>query len=288
MPRQPKARNWCFTLNNPGDVRPTFEDWATYLVYQLEEGENGTPHLQGYVQTSQKTLPFMKQWLPRAHFEPAKGTADDNTKYCTKEPRLDGPWTEGEPRRQGKRSDCDTVRDYLMDAKRSRRDIIDNVPQAFDRFPRLLDAIQDEHSALGPMEADLRPWQEMALSRTLEQNDRNILWIYDVQGNKGKSFLSRYLVRNHGAILVAGNDRDISHAYNGERIVVVDIPRTGGTDAPYATLENLKNGLLFSGKYNSRMRLFEPPAVICFANFPLPEGRWSDDRAVIINISEQD
>ena len=44
------SMRWCFTLNKPGDWRPVFKpEHMAYLVYQLERGEQGTLHVQGYV-----------------------------------------------------------------------------------------------------------------------------------------------------------------------------------------------------------------------------------------------
>lgn len=112
-----RQRNWCFTLNNPEekelidendfDLETWKHPYATYIVCQLEQGEKGTPHLQGYVQLSKALrLPQLKQWLPAAHFEPARGSPTDNKTYCTKqEGRLAGPWEWGEIRRQGQRTD---------------------------------------------------------------------------------------------------------------------------------------------------------------------------------------
>lgn len=56
------------------------------MVVGFEVGESGTPHLQGYVEfKNQCKLSTLKRWLPSAHFEVAKGTAEDNLKYCTKD-----------------------------------------------------------------------------------------------------------------------------------------------------------------------------------------------------------
>lgn len=67
-----------------------------YCCWQLERGENGTPHFQGYVQFNDKmSLSKMKALggLERAHLEVAKGKWQDNKKYCSKdEGRLDGPF----------------------------------------------------------------------------------------------------------------------------------------------------------------------------------------------------
>ena len=45
-------------------------------------------------------------------------------------------------------------------------------------------------------------------------------------------------------------------------------------------MENLKNGRLFSSKYNSRLKLFPRPHVVVFANFAEPENAFSADRLV--------
>ncbi len=52
---QTAAKHWCFTWNNPiGDDGMMFDivkEWPTdYLVFQREQGEAGTTHLQGYVE----------------------------------------------------------------------------------------------------------------------------------------------------------------------------------------------------------------------------------------------
>jgi len=85
--RRSPCRKWCFTLNNPQEEDyPVFnEATMKYLVFQLEEGEEGTPHLQGFIWLVTKArLGTMKKLLPRAHWERAKGTAKQNRHYCMK------------------------------------------------------------------------------------------------------------------------------------------------------------------------------------------------------------
>lgn len=122
-----RSRAWCFTVNNPvesdgspvtGEM-PEFDKVTDargfrYIVYQLERGgEEGTPHYQGYVVfTTLKSRAWVSNLNPtfrRARLEKARGSAEDNTNYCTKEEgRLAGPWTTGEMPAQGKRTDIDT------------------------------------------------------------------------------------------------------------------------------------------------------------------------------------
>lgn len=49
------SRYFMFVVNNPdGTTQREIEDWlderATYYVWQMEIGESGTPHMQGFVQ----------------------------------------------------------------------------------------------------------------------------------------------------------------------------------------------------------------------------------------------
>lgn len=85
-------RRYVFTLNNPQDVDEAFLplnwncDRLKLIVYQKEMGENGTPHLQGYVElkTSQRSA-AMRKLCPPAHWEVALGTRRACLTYVTKE-----------------------------------------------------------------------------------------------------------------------------------------------------------------------------------------------------------
>lgn len=114
-----RSRGFCFTINNPvDDTLP--QTWPyEYLVYQKEEAPTTkTPHLQGYIYfKSARTLAQMKKLDAGAHWTAAKGTAADNTKYCTKDGRLAGPWTLGVMPQQGKRSDLEGLQKALKESK---------------------------------------------------------------------------------------------------------------------------------------------------------------------------
>jgi len=81
-------KNWCFTLNNYTLAdEQSFQDMPySYLLYGREIGEQGTPHLQGYVQFKQRLrLTALKKLHPQAHWEPSKGSSTDNLTYCKKD-----------------------------------------------------------------------------------------------------------------------------------------------------------------------------------------------------------
>lgn len=87
----PRSRYWCFTLNNY-DLEDEADIQAArnlqYLVYGREVGENGTPHLQGYIEfTDRVRMATIKNRTncQEMHLEVAKGNAAQNRVYCTKQ-----------------------------------------------------------------------------------------------------------------------------------------------------------------------------------------------------------
>ncbi len=85
-----RSRAWCFTLNNytVAEGLRICEDETrfTYMVIGKEVGNNGTPHLQGYVYfKSAKTMTAIKRLFgDRLHLEVAKGNSQQNFEYCSK------------------------------------------------------------------------------------------------------------------------------------------------------------------------------------------------------------
>lgn len=84
---------------------------ARYVVGQLEKGENGTPHIQFFLNFKDKTrVSALKKHCAKAHFE----TVINNNgadKYCMKqETRVLGPWEFGEkPVERNKKEDWNEV-----------------------------------------------------------------------------------------------------------------------------------------------------------------------------------
>lgn len=56
-----------------------------YAVYQYERGENGTPHIQGFIiYKNSKRFKNVKQDFPTAHIQAPNGSNVENRDYCTK------------------------------------------------------------------------------------------------------------------------------------------------------------------------------------------------------------
>lgn len=121
MPRK-QSQSWVFTLNNytvAEEFYLMFDlDPITYICFGHETGENGTKHLQGYLEINYRIdMNKLKQWrgLERAHLEPRKGTQDEAIKYTKKQDVTD--WFECGTLRQvkpGQRRDLDEVRDIAL------------------------------------------------------------------------------------------------------------------------------------------------------------------------------
>lgn len=109
-----RSVNWLGTLNNPDttECEAYLKAWkdsgATYVNGQLEKGEEGTVHIQfflNYVKPGPR-LSALKKHCKRAHFEVVKrdnGASD----YCLKEEtRIEGPWEFGiKPARKNVKGD---------------------------------------------------------------------------------------------------------------------------------------------------------------------------------------
>lgn len=120
------ARSWLGTLNHPEaqDIREWLEKFytdskAVYLNGQLERGENGTPHIQFYLnlKTGQR-LSYLTKIEKKAHFTPVvvENGAD---RYCLKEEtRIEGPWEFGiKPVRRNVKHDWEEVKTSAIAGK---------------------------------------------------------------------------------------------------------------------------------------------------------------------------
>lgn len=295
------GKHWCFTLNNPTTLVITDFIPArhiTYAIWQHEQGgaddNDGTPHLQGYVAfVAAKRLTALKRFSPEAHWEPTRDIAASHD-YCSKEDtRLPdgGPWEVGQWQggvTQGKRTDLDRAVEALKNGGLKR--VAQEHPVAYVKYANGLRAL--ERQLYEPPKNDTfvaRPWQQRLLDIFQQHpDDRSIHWVTDVAGKAGKSKLAKFLVTNHGALLVQGRNLDMAHAYHSQRIVIFDVPRTSAENMAhlYGFAEQLKNGMLFSSKYDSEMKSFDPPHVLFLCNFSYDRAAWTDDRAVEFDSSD--
>lgn len=268
-----------------------------YAAWQLECGEeNGNLHVQAYVEVTKKvTVVGLARWYKdqcgvQPHVDAANGTPEECRAYVTKDDtRMEGPWTRGEFGRSGRgaRNDLRDACEALKVGGIKR--VAQEFPEAFVKYPRgfrELERVLDER----PRDEDFvpRPWQQRVLDRLKEPaNDRNIVWVTDTAGNNGKSRLARHLVCEHNAIIMQGKIADMGFAYNKEPIVIFDITRAQAdcTKHLYSFAEQLKNGVLFSSKYESGQKVFKPPHVMFFSNTSYDPENWTSDRVIELDLN---
>ncbi|WAR27257.1 MREP-like protein [Mya arenaria] len=127
---------------------------------------------------------------------------------------------------------------------------------------------------------DIRLLNDVALAILLRFAIDELPPNVDLRG-VGKTTLAKYLKCVKGAaVFMNGKSADIAHAYNCEKIVVFDFARCMQEFVNYSIIEAIKNGLIFSPKYEGKSLQFKEPAVIVFANDvpclkQLSEDRWN-------------
>ena len=293
------AKNWCFTLNNFTEEELIFfkslihRPEISYVVFQGEAGENNTNHLQGYVQLEKKKrLAFLKNNISnRAHFEVARGTAEQNYTYCTKEEtRTHGPYEFGEITAPGKRNDIIALKEAIEDNPYiSLNDLVKDHCVAIAKYPNFIMTLRNMYTT--PPPASLVPrnaWQnQLAISLEGDPSPREVKWFSDEIGGTGKSYFARNYVGpdgRRGYIVSGGKHADVIYGYQKERVVFFNFTREVIDRVPYGLMEGFKDGYLFSSKYNSHSLYFKTPHVVIFANFMPDESKLSQDRWNIINI----
>lgn len=135
--------------------------------------------------------------------------------------------------------------------------------------------------------SELRPWQKNIEDIILtEPDERKIYWFWEEVGNIGKSALVKYLVVKYGCLFCqGGKESDIMNLVfncnmDKSNCVIFDIPRSHKGNVSYSALENIKNGLVCNTKYETGVKVFNSPHIICFANYPpakpeeLSQDRW--------------
>lgn len=134
-------------------------------------------------------------------------------------------------------------------------------------------------------------WQQNIMDIIKTKPDkRKIHWFWEETGNVGKTTLAKYLVVKHDALMLSGKAADMYHMLskypNKRRLIIVDVPRCNVGYINYGAIEQIKNGLVFSGKYEGCQLVFDCPHVVVFANEPPHLEMMSNDRWHVVNIAE--
>ena len=132
-------------------LRHLFESGkAKFIIGQVEQGSH--LHLQFYIQREKRvSLANMKREICNVtHWEPARGSAEDNIKYCSKEStRVSGPWQFGEYTTQGQRTDLDKAA-RMIDEGKTLREVAVECKSTFIRHHKGLRAYEAIIRSKGP------------------------------------------------------------------------------------------------------------------------------------------
>jgi len=218
-----------------------------YFQKERGEGENGYEHFQ--LCFSLKTKEYfstVKNHFPNSiHLEPISDWFK-SMKYCQKEEtRIEGPW---------------------------------NQNSIF-----IADPLKDKN---------YYGWQKFIINFVLNKptSIREIHWFWETIGNTGKtSFCKHLCINNPDFCYMTGSAEDMKYAIatmeRKPKVILMDIARSQENFFSWRGLEEIKNGFFFSSKYKSTTIIFEPPIVICFANYkPSLDGNISEDRVIFHQI----
>lgn len=308
MPRtgkQVKSNRVCFTLNNPTEeecnalkqqLEGPFGTRLEYAIVGKEVGSQGTRHLQGFLHAKTSTLRakdgLVTRWksmipsLKRAHLENAYGSDLDSEKYCSKEEDL--LCTVGQPLSKASSPFAQ------MFAVRSIEEAVETDPELALKYMFQIKNIVKDNLLKDclthlPTIQSLRPWQKKTLDLLEAQNDRQILFILDPEGGKGKSTLAKHLMASGRAFMTRGGKiTDIAHAWTKapeHDIVIFDMARCTGPEYwPYMFMEQLKDGIIFTSKYDSATVVTSSKKIVVFCNEEPNRDKLTKDRYILYKI----
>ena len=275
MVRLNQLKRWFFTYNNYEmetleTLETVFKRICSRYVFQQEIGENGTRHLQGGLWLKKDMRPSEFDWPPgykwnEIHWEKQRSEVF-TYEYCTKE---DTRLPNTQPIIYGDFSDLKIKAKTLSK-------------------PQLI------------LIENLRPWQKYARDLLTKEctttTNRTINWITDTTGNSGKSAFSKYMYCKHNTLVIQGGKHaDIMNIiFNANmdtcKSVIIDIPRSHTNHVSYSAIECILNGMITNTKYETGIKVFNPPQVLILANFDPIQGDEivSEDRWNIINICDID
>nr|QKV51336.1 putative replication associated protein [Crucivirus sp.] len=226
---------------------------------------------------------------PRFHHSAAIASAEDNIAYCTKDASR---MPNGERITFGDARPTRSVWDLIaIDIEKGMklRDIKRKYVSTAGMYPT---GLRDIYEVFKPVYREdapekWKPWQQhiVDLTATPCKDKSTIHWFWEPNGNAGKTTMSKYLYDHCGAFLVFnGKTADLAYPYDSEPIIVFNFVMANEEKVNWQPIECLKDGIIYSSKYQSCLKRFASPHVICFANFRPPNGVMGSYKWNIVDI----
>lgn len=254
--------SWCFTLHNwcKEDISKLLvkldskDSPNSSYIFSEELGKSGkTPHLQGYVELKKrKRLTAMVRWFNdlsnKASFRKANGSLEQNIEYITKE--------------GGNVYDnCRPEYIYREEPTEKLKFLVKLIDEySYPKGDRLVHVVVDRVGNLGKTE--FARWCELTYQRCI------------ITGGKAADMKNQ---------VVEYYKKNKKHP----KIVIIDIPRHTLGYVSYTGLEEIKNMLFYSGKYEGGMINGNKPFVLMLMN-EYPTTEWlSADRWKIYELNRE-
>ena len=143
-----------------------------------------------------------------------------------------------------------------------------------------------------PENVEFKPWQLSILEEVEIPTKRKIIWVVGKSCGEGKTWLQNYIEYKYGnrrvvsGISLQTKSGHIAHALTKHPLATADIflfniPKSvdTSTEINYEMLESIKDGKLFSSKYDSqRIKVNTPNIVMVFSNDEPNTSKLAKDR----------
>lgn len=282
------SRRWCFTLNNYNEVdeerikSDEVHSKLKYLIYGREVGISLTPHLQGFLITKQPMrMTAVKALLGNdtIHLESAAGRDEQAIEYC----RKDGDIYEyGVHSHSGQRTDLDIFKASVKDGNRCMKFIREHHSEIVAKYPNFVkEYVRDNIEKPIIVCHPFRKWQAWLNAKlNRDPNDREVIFIVDKVGNSGKTWFAKWYVsrHDHSQYICPGRRQDVAHLIESNRVYFMDCARSMSEFIPYHLIEEIKNGMVFSSKYQSHINELRTNHIVVLTNEYPSMTKLSADR----------
>lgn len=150
---------------------------------------------------------------------------------------------------------------------------------------------EDTNDILSCRFGTLRSNQRNIYRKIRKQSDRGITIVFDETGNRGKTWFIRHCYETGRAIYLPSTIRTVqgliqyvASAYNGQEMILIDIPRSWKwSEELYSAIETIKDGLVYDTRYNASMKDIWGVKVAVFCNTLPKLDKLSIDRWEVID-----
>eukprot|EP00918_Siedleckia_nematoides_P018882 GHVU01040327.1.p1 GENE.GHVU01040327.1~~GHVU01040327.1.p1 ORF type:complete len:286 (+),score=13.93 GHVU01040327.1:371-1228(+) len=245
------AIKWVFTFNNYTDqnyktIKKLCSVFCRTAVIGKEVGEQGTPHLQGYIEFKTKARPKSKfKFTDKIHWEKAQGSKEDNYIYCTKDGDF---WT----------LNMDAPYDLSLNLYPWQNYIVNRLSSSY-LDDRTIYWVWDKEGCKG--KTLLAKWLYLKMNKVV---------VLSGKAGDMKHGICEYQ-KNTGCL---------------PKIIIINIPRSTLDYVSYTGIEEIKDMFFFSGKYEGGMICGRSPHVLIFANEEPQYDKMSADRWKVYNVEE--